>query len=111
MYLESTSLTVDVQFWVQSQNMDFNFFILSYIIIQDSLCMLISITTLLFTLKRLFSQTFSFQTFTQDECASGSKILRKQLKDEEARENPLEHPKILMFPWFSSLVLPSFPIA
>lgn len=60
MYLESTSLTVAVQFWVQSQNMDFewfNFFLLSYIIISDSLCMLISIITLL--LKKPFSSEHS----------------------------------------------------
>lgn len=50
--------------------------------------MMISITTLLFALKSFFPQTFSFQMFTQNECASGSKILRKQLKDEEARDNP-----------------------
>lgn len=63
MYLESTSLTVAVQFWVQSQNIDFeglNFFLLSYII-KDRLCVLISITILLFTFKSLFFQTFSFE--------------------------------------------------
>lgn len=98
MYLESTYLTLAVQFWIQSQNTDFERFISFSFFIYNYLRYFmhadIDHNLIVFFKKPFFPNIQFSNIYTKWMCKWEQAITKAT---ERQRENPLNHLKMLMF--------------